>query len=189
MVSKNIQIVLRDRHCGHQESQGASRDSMVCYALRGNSHHHAAVFPGSPVLKSHIQLCFGKLSLISCILHHETEFHFATNGQNIMKFQLLCQYYTKNLGSINCQANGFPFLFCHSHCLLETIAHTEKWILDFDTMVSASFNSRFTVEFLCSAMATQVIDTTVRFPYCFIIRKEKKKHQELSAFPEQMDRL
>ena len=101
-----------------------------------------------------------------------------------MKFQLLCQYYTKNLGSINCQANGFPFLFCHSHCLLETIAHTEKWILDFDTMVSASFNSRFTVEFLCSAMATQVIDTTVRFPYCFIIRKEKKKHQELSAFPE-----
>ena len=99
-----------------------------------------------------------------------------------MKFQLLCQYYTKNLGRINCQANGFPFLFCHSHCLLEAIAHTEKWILDFDTMVSASFNSRFTVEFLCSAVATQVIETTVRFPYCFIIRKEKNTPRAFKLF-------
>ena len=60
-----------------------------------------------------------------------------------MKFQLFCQYYTKNLGSVNCQANGFPFLFCHNHCLLGMITHSEKCILDFDTLVSAGFNSRF----------------------------------------------
>lgn len=42
------------------------------------------------------------------------------------------------------------------------------------------------VKCLCSAVAAQVIVTTVRFPDHFIIRKEKK-HQEFSAFPEQMD--
>ena len=54
MLSKNIQIVLRDRNCGHQESQGAKRGNMVWYALRDNSHPRAAVSQGAPVLKSHI---------------------------------------------------------------------------------------------------------------------------------------
>ena len=49
-------------------------------------------------------------------------------------------------------------------------------------MVSVSFNSRFTVEFLCSVVATQVVVTTVRFPYCFIIRKKKKNTKSFQPF-------
>ena len=36
------------------------------------------------------------------------------------------------------------------------------------------------VKFLCSAVATQVKVTAVRFPYCFIIRKEKKTSRVFS---------
>ena len=48
MLSKNIQIVLGDLNCCHQESQGANRGSMVWYALRDNSHHRAGS-PGAQV--------------------------------------------------------------------------------------------------------------------------------------------
>ena len=36
------------------------------------------------------------------------------------------------------------------------------------------------VKFLCSAVATRVKVTAVRFPYCFIIRKEKKTSRVFS---------
>lgn len=94
----------------------------------------------------HTRLSLGKPRLTVCILHCETWFHFATDGQNIMKVQLLCQCHTKYIWRVNCQANGSQFCFCHNRCLLKTDSHAGKWILDFDVMASGSFLHRHSEE-------------------------------------------
>lgn len=122
MLSKNIQIVLRDRNCGHQESQGASRDSMVWYALRGNSHHRA-VSPGAQCSSRTPSLSW---ETESHILHASWDWVYLLQPMARISWNFsffVNKYYTKYLGSINCQANGFPFLLSQS-LPTEMTAHT-----------------------------------------------------------------
>lgn len=140
MLSQNIPIVFRDRNGGSQESHWTNAGSIVWHALRDSSHHGVGSVPSVPQGPSQAPHLAESWKTKVHILHPETQFHFATDGRNIMKFQLLGQCHTKYLWSVNCQANGFPFHVCHNRCLPEMISHAKKWILDLDTVASASFS-------------------------------------------------